>query len=269
MAAKQKVPRLIGVIHLPALPGAPGVGSLSARAALDRAGHQALVEMRLLERAGFDGLILENFGDVPFYGAAVPPETVSAVAILAAGLREATRLPLGINILRNDSRAGLAVAAVSGAQWVRVNVLSGVAASDQGWLIGGAAELLRERARLGASVQIWADVHVKHAQTLSSEDPLQALDDTVQRGGADAVIVSGAGTGKPADPARVKLAHTRAKALGVPLYVGSGVTIERAAEWRKLADGVIVSSCLREGGRAGKKLEAARVRAFVRAFRAR
>src|SRR4029079_5487495 len=127
------LPSLIGVIHLPALAGAPG--SSDPADALQRAGLQAVKEAQILVKAGFDGLILENFGDVPFYKTQVPPETIASMSVIAAAVREAARkVSLGINVLRNDARAAMAIAAVTGCDFIRVNVLSGVSATDQGWI---------------------------------------------------------------------------------------------------------------------------------------
>ena len=129
-----------------------------------------MTEARLLERAGFEGLVVENFGDVPFYKDRVPPETIASMAVIAAAVKEAVRIPVGINVLRNDARAGLAIAASVDCAFFRVNVLSGLVAADQGLIEGSAAELLRERERLGARPAIFADVLVKHAATLSTND---------------------------------------------------------------------------------------------------
>src|SRR5207245_839512 len=99
--------------------------------------------------------------------------------------------PVGVNVLRNDACAALGIAATVGAAFIRVNVHSGVAASDQGILEGRAAETLRLRDALGVPVAIWADVHVKHARPLDSEDVARAAEDAVERGLADAILVSG------------------------------------------------------------------------------
>src|SRR5262249_6275844 len=139
--------------------------------ALQKAGIQAVREAKLLAQAGFEAVIIENFGDTPFYKTRVPAETVASLAVIAAAVRESVSIPVGINVLRNDGHSALAVAAVTGCDLVRVNVLTGVSATDQGIIEGEAASLIRERQRLGASsIGILADVHVKHARSLSSDD---------------------------------------------------------------------------------------------------
>ena len=72
-------------------------------------------------------------------------------------------VPVGVNVLRNDAMAGLAIAAATGARFVRVNVHTGVMLGDQGWLHGEAHETVRLRKRLGVEAAILADVMVKHA----------------------------------------------------------------------------------------------------------
>ncbi len=270
---KSGYPRLIGVIHLPPLGDAPGGRGRSASELLDHAGSWAVSEAKLLARMGFDGLILENFGDAPFFADSVPPETISSLSLIAAGVMQAApNLEIGLNVLRNDGRAALGIASTLGLSFIRINVLSGVAAGDQGWLIGRAADLARTRARLGADSGkplVFADAHVKHAQTLHSDRIEQAVEDLSNRGLADAVIVSGAATGKHADLDQLKRAASAASKSGVPLYLGSGAdstTIAHYAPW--LSGGVIVSSALRQGGKAGAPLELKRVKGFVAAWKA-
>lgn len=235
--------------------------------ALQKAGLLAVREATILSRAGFDGIIIENFGDTPFYKSEVPPETIASMAIIAAAVREATKLPIGINVLRNDARAALAIAAVSGCDFIRVNVLSGVAATDQGMVEGNAAWLLRERERLGAGrVAILGDVHVKHAQSLSSHDVRLGVEEIALRARADGVIITGSTTGRPVDLAQLSAAAEITRPHGIPLYVGSGATLKNLAELKRHATGIIVGSALRRGGKAGAPLDPGSVRAFIKAF---
>jgi hypothetical protein len=234
-------------------------------AALSRAGLWAVKEARALQLAGFDGLILENFGDTPFYKTEVPPETIAAFSVIAAAVRESVRIPIGINVLRNDARAALSIAAVTGADFIRVNVLSGVTATDQGLIEGDSAALIRERLRLNAThVAILADVHVKHARSLSSESLALAIEETAGRGGADAVIVTGTTTGRAPIRGDLELAFHAAKQAGVPLFVGSGLDPRALSDLPDPSIGLIVGSALRRGGRAGAPLEPKRLRDFIR-----
>jgi len=266
MASKPSFPRLIGVVHLPALAGSPLSHGFAPEESLAQAAEQAIHEARLFEKAGFESLIIENFGDAPFFKNKVPPETVASMAVVAAAVREAVKIPIGINVLRNDGRSALAIAAVTGCDFIRVNVLSGVVAADQGLIEGDAAHLLRERDRLHAHVGIFADVHVKHAKTLSSDDVSTAVEDALNRSLADAIIVSGTGTGKSVSLLQLETAAKACRANGAPLFVGSGATAENLSELLTHASGVIVSSALRKGQKAGQPLEAKALTPFARQF---
>ena len=212
------LPHLVGMVHLLPLPGAPRFAG-----SMDQVIESAVSDARALQSAGFPGLLVENFGDAPFRGDRVDPETVAAMALAIDAVRGETSLPAGVNVLRNDALAALGIAAATGAGFIRVNVLTGVMYTDQGPLVGKASELLRRRSDLAPQVEIWADVLVKHATPPHGLTADQAARDTVERGLADAVIVSGSGTGEEPD-----LAQAAAIAAAVPkgtrIVVGSGAT---------------------------------------------
>lgn len=249
---------LIGMVHLEPLPGAPGYGGDPG--AVERA---AAADLDALASGGADAVLVENFHDAPFFPGTVPPETVAAMGALVRALREGTDLPMGVNVLRNDGLAALAVAVGAGAEFIRVNVLTGVRVTDQGLVHGIAHELLRARRRLGAEhVAILADVAVKHSAPLADYPAHQEAEDMVMRGGADALVVSGSGTGKPVDSAAIEA--LRAAAGDTPVIVGSGVTAESALEAAGRADALIVGTALK--GREGR-VDADRVRAVAEAMR--
>jgi uncharacterized protein len=262
------IPCLIGVVHLAPLPGAaraPERAQDAMRAALDL----ALADARALEEGGLDGIIVENFGDVPFHGERVPAATVAAMSAIARELRKATHVPLGVNVLRNDANAAFAIAAACGLDFVRVNVHAGAMLTDQGVLEGRAAETLAERRRLGAvHVLILADVMVKHAQPLAgTREALlpQMAEDTYRRGLADALIVTGAGTGKAT--ALDDVAAVRRAVPEAPVLVGSGVTDSTARAVLDVAHGAIVGTWFKKDGRVDQPVDVERVRVFVRAVR--
>ncbi|MFH1330596.1 MAG: BtpA/SgcQ family protein [Actinomycetota bacterium] len=251
---------LIGMVHLEALPGAPGfAGDLDAVLAAAAADARALAE------AGFDALIVENYGDAPFFADDVPKVTVAAMTRAVAEMRRVIDLPVGVNVLRNDALAGLAIAAATGAAFVRVNVLAGSMSTDQGVITGRAAEVTRLRSALGAPVLLLADVFVKHAVPPAGLTLEQAVADTWERAGADGLIVTGSGTRQPTPLDRV--ARVKAAAPGVPVYAGSGVTAATVAEVLRLADGVIVGTALKRDGATVSPVDPARARALVSAAR--
>ena len=258
-----RTPRpVVGMVHLLPLPGAPGwTGDL------DTVLRRAHDDARLLAEGGLDGLLVENFLDAPFHPGAVPPETVAALTrAVRVAMDAAPGLPVGVNVLRNDARSALGVAAATGAGFVRVNVHTGTMWADQGPLVGQAHETLRVRAALRLECAIWADVHVKHATPPAGASAEDAARDAFERGLADALVVSGTRTGEGADPAR--LASIRGAVPDAELWVGSGATPETVADLLALADGLIVGSALQRGGRAGAGVEAGRVARFMEAVSA-
>lgn len=247
---------IIGMVHLQPLPGSP-----RWRGSLQQVIDAALRDAGTLAAGGVDGIIVENYGDTPFFPGQVPPITVAALTAAVVEVRRAVTIPVGVNVLRNDAAAALAIAAATGASFIRVNVHTGAMLTDQGWIAGAAHQTMRERSLLGADVAVFADVFVKHATPpagLSLED---AARDTWERGHADALIVSGSGTGRPtsaADVERVKAAVPDAKVI-----VGSGVTAENVTELFRYADGAIVGTSLKPGGRPEKPVAAELVKRLI------
>jgi uncharacterized protein len=251
---------IIGVVHLLPLPTSARWGG-NLNAVIDRAEQEAVA----LVSGGVDGIIIENFFDAPFPKSQVDPAVVSAMTTIVSRLMELVSQPIGINVLRNDSLSAMAIASCTGAAFIRVNVLSGVMATDQGLIEGCAHSLLRYRRELGSNVKILADVLVKHAHPLSSSDLTTAVKETIDRGLADAVILSGVATGSP--PSLEDLRLAKAAAGGVPVIVGSGADCDNITNLMQFADGAIVSSSLKRQGKIENLIDPIRVSQFVEAMR--
>lgn len=219
----------------------------------------------MLAVAGVDGLIVENYGDVPFHPGPVPPETVAALTLAVDRVRSVCPLPVGINVLRNDAAAAIAIAAATGAAFVRINVHTGAMITDQGWLEGRAHETMRLRARLAPDTAVFADVLVKHATPPAGLAIEDAARDAWHRGLADALIVTGTATGAPVDPDRLRAVRTAVP--GARIWIGSGLTPANAAHLLPHANGAIVGSAMRAGGTAGAPLDPDRIDAVVDAVR--
>ena len=230
---------------------------------MDAVVDDAVSRALLLVEAGFPALMVENFGDVPFYADDVPPETVAAMTRCVAAVAAAVDVPLGVNVLRNDALAAVAVAAVTGASIIRVNVLTGMMHTDQGPIVGRAAEVGRSKVRLGAEVEVWADVFVKHATPPPGLTLEQSARDTWERGGADALVLSGSGTGVAPDTERFE--RVAAALPEAPLVVGSGVTGQNLASFAAVARHLVVGTSLERDGVPGAALDRARVGVLVEA----
>lgn len=252
--------QLIGMVHVGALPGSPRY-----RPPMGRVVRRAVDDATTLQNAGFDGVLVENYGDVPYFPDDVPDTTVAALARVVAAIRAAVDLPVGVNVLRNDAIAALSIAAACEARFIRVNVLSGAMYTDQGLIEGKAARLTRLKASIGPEIEVLADVFVKHATPPPGLRIEEAAADLRHRARADALIVSGAATGRPAERALIE--RVRAAVPGARLLVGSGVTADRVAGLTGMVDGVIVGTDIKETGDIRRPVDPMRASALVEAAR--
>lgn len=257
---------ITGVIHLLPMPG---------DVAYQRGGFQGVLDAArrdfdALAGGGVDAIIIENFGSAPFDKGTrqepIPSHQVALMARLAAELvtQWGDEGKIGINCLRNDAHAALGVAAASAASFIRVNVHTGTYVTDQGVIEGETARTLRYRkSLLDTSIDIWADVLVKHASPLAPLDATTATKDCLARGKADAVIVTGSATGAAVDVALLEQVSEAAGAS--PVYLGSGVTLDLLEEVAPLATGAIVGTWFKRDGVLHNPVDEARVRALVQA----
>ena len=244
----------VGMIHLLPLPGSVPYERKGIAPIL----NAALRDLDALETGGADAALVENLGDAPLSKMATK-ETIAAMTVVVQEITGKAHIPVGVNVLRNDAEAALAIAAATGASFVRVNVFCGVAFTDQGLIEGQAHALLELRKRLGCNVKIFADVHVKHAAHPTTLEEA-ALDAT--RNLPDGLIVSGIGTGKRTAPEDLQ---TVKQATPLPVFVGSGVRIDNLSTFHE-ADGFIVGISLKEDGVLEEPIDPQRVRALAEAI---
>ena len=254
-------PALLGVVHLPALPGAP-LATLS----LDQVLQCAVRDAKALMAGGAAGLIVENLGDRPYAAETVEPSTTALMTRVAVALRDIIGDGLlGINILRNDPISALSVAAASDANFIRVNVHTGAMVTDQGVITGRARETVALRRRLGVSVRIAADVAVKHASPLGALDLVQVSRDTALRACADAVLVTGSGTGQPISLDR--LTTVREAIPSHPVWAASGVTPTTLPHLAPHLDAMVVGTYLHQDSDLAQPVDQQRVREMAEASR--
>ena len=247
---------LIGVLHLLPLPGAPLYDG-----GIQKVYDQALAELEVFKRYSLDSVIIENFRDMPYFPGRVPVETVAAMAAISRDIVRAAEMPVGINVLRSDGEAAVAIAAASGAHYIRVNVHMGAVVADQGIVQGSSQLSVRLRSALKSNALIFADVGVKHAAALAGRSLDIETRDLAERGLADAIIVTGDRTG--VETSLVDIEHVRA-ATTLPILVGSGATAENVGRVLPKVDGLIVGSYFKKDGAGHNVVEAARVERFTR-----
>lgn len=252
---------VIGVLHLAPLPGAPVPGP-----GLDAVIQRALVDAEALAVGGARGVIVENLGDAPFASGPVEPHVVAALSRVALTVRErfGDALCVGVNALRNDALGALGAAAAAGAGFVRVNVHVGAMVTDQGLIEGRARDTLLYRQRIDPGLGIVADVLVKHAVPLGDQQLEDVARDTWHRGHADALVVTGRGTGRPTAPDDLR--RVRSAVPLAPLWLGSGLTLASIPTLGPLVDAAIVGTVLHEGEQLDRPLDPERVRQVVELF---
>ena len=246
---------VIVVVHLPPTPSSPhGLD-------VDYVVDYAVREARVAAEAGADAILLENYADRPYTVSA--DELVAAtIAIAVREVRREAGLPVGVSVLRLGWRAALAAALAGGASFVRVNAYCETRVSPEGILYPVAAELERLRTKLGRRVAVLADVNVKHSLPLGQGYSVEVVvRDCVERGLADALVVTAARTGQPPAPGYV--AAVKSLAGTVPVVVGSGISTSNIRAYWDVADGFIVGSSIKVRGNAKHSIDRAALQALV------
>jgi membrane complex biogenesis BtpA family protein len=251
---------ILGMVHLPPLPGAPNYGGSMAAVM-----EHALRDAETLAKNGVNALIVENLGDYPYYPFTIEPETVAAMTKVALEIKRRYPMPLGINILRNSWKAALAVAMIVDAQFIRLNILTDTMVTDQGLINGEAHLAMRYRKMIRAeNVLIFSDIYSKHAGPLVKRDLSTVAREMVERGMADVIIVSGVESA--AAPDRDRIRQVRQAVPGTPVILGSGIglnTVDCIAD----ADGSVFGYGTKPSGDMGDPVDADTVMRFMKKVR--
>ena len=216
-------------------------------------------------QGGMNGLIVENHGDIPFLKPdKIGPETTGFLSVITDRIIQEVDCPVGVNVLANAPVPAIAVAAATGASFIRVNQWANAYVANEGFVEGRAGEALRYRASLHANdVKVFADSHVKHgSHAIVADRSIGELTRDLAFFDADAVIATGHRTGNSAtaeEIGEIRLASS------LPLMVGSGVTPDNIADTLSRVDGVIVASSLKRDGDWWNEVKVERVKTLVKA----
>ena len=251
---------VIGMVHLPPLPGAVGYQGYGMQQIIDFAVRDA---HRLVE-GGVDGLMVENMWDLPFaVGTDVSPEQMCAQAVAAKEVIQSVKLPVGINVVHNGGRVTLGIAIAAGAKFIRVCLLTGAQIWDTGEFDHGCArELLTTRKLAFAEdIKLFCDVDKKHSIRFPGLD-LETHIEWTEFYLADAIIISGKMTGSA--PTVEKVKHAR-EIIGNrrPILMGSGTNLDNVAGFLQYADGCIVGFSIKEDPRPENPVSVAKVKRYM------
>ena len=249
--------QVYGVVHLKSLPGSP-----SNRLSIDEIIDSAQEDVNSLVYGGVDGIIIENFGDIPFVKDDISKRTLASFTTVVENLSIERDIKVGINVLRNDGISALAIAEATKSQFVRINVLNNTMFTDQGVIEGDAHGINQFKSSLNSYVEIYADVFVKHAVPPPGSKIENHAEELIHRAGADVVIVTGDGTGH-----EINIEDLQKVRNIVPvgkLAIGSGVTSTNVDAYQDLADILIVGTSFKFDNDVAKRVDINRVEELVR-----
>jgi len=256
---KENDKSLVGMVHIRALPGTPR-NNLTITEII----RIAVEEAATLREAGFDAIQVENMHVLPYLKRRVGPEITSSMTAITARVVQSLDCPVGVQILAGANLAAMAVALAAGATFIRSEGLVFAHVADEGVMEADAGELLRYRKAIGAEkIRIFADIKKKHSSHAITSD--LSLSETAQAAeffGASGLVVTGTATGKPTS--RVDLEEARS-GTALPILVGSGTTPENMKELWEAADGFIIGSYIKQGGRWDNPLDPGRIKKIVTA----
>lgn len=257
---------IIGALHFSPLLGYEGY------LGIDKILKNALKDLEALEAGNVDGVIVENNYDYP-HKIIVGPETVACMALLTQEIVKKSTIPVGISMLWNDYKAGLAVAKTTGAKFIRVPVFVDKVKTNYGIVKGDAKNVIAYRSSIKAEdILLFTDIHVKHAELLSKSSITASAKKAIKEG-SDGLIITGKWTGDA--PNLNQLRKVRKSVGDFPILIGSGADAENIATLLQDATGAIVSTSLKTTKTTdkvnirgfGDRIDIKKVRAFLKASR--
>ncbi|CAI5455850.1 unnamed protein product [Caenorhabditis angaria] len=256
---KSTKPLIFGMIHVPALPGTP-----SNVLPISKILKKVQEEAQIYSKSGVDGIIIENMHDVPYSKPPAGPEIVSAMTLACQEVRSiaGAEILLGVQILAAANREALAVASITGMDFIRAEGFVYSHVADEGWIDACAADLLRYRKYLGAeNVAVFTDIKKKHSShSVTSDLSICEIAQDAKFNLANGVIVTGSATGHAANPEELKQVATISD---FPVLIGSGVNAKNLKSY-KSAHGLIIGSEFKKDGKWQNDLDPARIRQIVK-----
>lgn len=226
---------------------------------------QALTDLQVYQDAGVDSVIFENDHDLPYIQPPLDEKGIALMTRIVQAARARFDGPIGVQMLEAANLTSLEIAAEADLDYIRVEAFVFAHVGGSGVIHGSAGKILRRRKELEAEhIKVFADVKKKHGSHSLTID-LDIRDEIMQAELflADGVIVTSQFTG--VSPDRNDLVKAKS-ATTLPVLVGSGMTAENIAEYLPLADGFIIGSYFRRGGKFLEKLEPERLQAFMNVF---
>ncbi len=249
---------LASVVGLKALPGTTQ-NTLTFKKIL----KQAVREARMLYDAGIRNILIQNVNDLPMY-VNVATNIVSYMSVIGYAIREA--LPsdciLGVSVLRDGADAMVSIASAIEADYIRPKTYVGAVVGMDGIHNGIMDQVLEMRYKLRCDVHIWCDIHDRSTSPLGDVTLIDACQQAVSQGLADAVFIAGKDFKDSLE--RVKLVKEN---VGVYTFLGGGANEKNLKQVYEVADGAIVASCLKDTGNMTGNLDQQKLDQFMKVYR--
>lgn len=252
---KKKV--VIGMVHLPPLPGTPFYQEGNMELALDK----AVADATALYQGGADGCLVQTVDRVYPTTDEADYARVAAMAAIVKAVADATgpEFQIGVQMMMNALKASVAVAKVCGGSFLRCTALVGATLTPSGMVQANPHDFLTYRASLGANhIRLIAEVDSMHFHWLGGRSTAEVAR-MAARLGAAAVEVAHAD-----EETNARLVHEIKQAMPhLPVILGGHTNHENVARRLARADGVFVGTCLKSEDWDGR-VDVERVREYVK-----
>ena len=250
---------IIGMVHLPALPGTPLYDSAGGMAGVREWVRR---DLDALQNGGIHAVMFCNENDRP-YRLDADQASVAAMGDVIGGIRDEVAVPFGVNVLW-DPIATIALAAATGAAFCR-EIFTGAFAGDFGIWTRSAGDAFRYRKQLDAEhVKLLFNINAEFAQQLAPRPIADVAKSVVFSSNPDAILISGPITSQSASASSLAEVKSAIGASGIPVLANTGFKAANAKEILEFADGAIVGSSLKVDGVTWNPVEESRVKELVR-----
>lgn len=231
---------IIGMVHC-----APLLGTVGYEGDMEKVIRRAVLDAQRLEQGGITAILIENHSDQPL-GQYLSFEQTCAFSALVQAVSEQVTVPFGVAASFCDYKSAIAIAAATGASFIRCPVFTDTVVTVCGIIQPCAYDLIRYRKQLNAEhIAVLADIQVKYSHMVVPGISIEESAVSAMMSGADAVIVTGTHTGGKTPTEEVQSVK---RCVQIPVLIGSGFCEETVDEQLSVADGAIVGSACKEDG---------------------
>ena len=252
---KRKV--VLGMIHLPPLPGTPFYKDGSFNQTLEAAVESA----RALYDGGADGCLVQTVDRIYSVKDESDPARTTAMGLIVHAIAQVTgdEFQIGVQLMRNALKASLAVAKVAGGTFIRAGAVVGMTLTTHGMVEANPLEVIEYRNKINAwDIKVIAEVDSMHFKWFGEAKSTAEVARSAKHVGADAVSLGDPNENKTLD----MIGAVRKFVPSLPIILAGYTNHENAARLMASADGAFVGTCLERGGWGGQ-IDVERVKTYV------